>query len=66
MIWLAVVPTLAILDLVLGDRLAALPSIVRTVVLATVAVPIVIYGLVPELHRVRRRLVARLDRRRAS
>jgi len=32
---------------------------VRTFVLATVAVPIVIYGLMPRLHRVRARLLSR-------
>ena len=33
--------------------------VLRTFVLATVAVPIVIYGLMPQLHRVRARLVLR-------
>jgi hypothetical protein len=32
---------------------------VRTFVLATVAVPIVIYGLMPQLHRLRVRLLGR-------
>jgi hypothetical protein len=31
----------------------------RTFILATVAVPIVIYGLMPHLHRLRARLLAR-------
>ena len=31
----------------------------RTVVLATIAVPIVIYGLMPPLHRLRASLVGR-------
>jgi hypothetical protein len=35
---------------------------VRTFVLATVAVPIVIYGLMPQLHRLRVRLLARAAR----
>jgi hypothetical protein len=34
-----------------------MPSILRTFVLATVAVPIVMYGLMPRLHRVRARLL---------
>jgi hypothetical protein len=33
--------------------------VLRTFVLATIAVPIVIYGLMPQLHRVRRRLLTR-------
>lgn len=57
MIWVAVFPTLTVLNLVLGDTLADLPSVVRTFVLATVAVPIVIYLLMPRLHRVRARIL---------
>lgn len=60
MIWLAVFPTLTILNLVLGDWLHTLTPIVRTFVLATIAVPIVIYGLMPQLHRIRGLLLTRL------
>jgi antibiotic biosynthesis monooxygenase (ABM) superfamily enzyme len=59
MIWVAVFPTLTVLNLALGDALAALPSVLRTFVLATVAVPIVIYGLMPRLHRLRVRILTR-------
>jgi antibiotic biosynthesis monooxygenase (ABM) superfamily enzyme len=59
MIWLAVFPTLTVLNLVLGDWLHTLTPVVRTFVLATLAVPIVIYGLMPQLHRVRVRLLTR-------
>ena len=59
MIWVAVFPTLTVLNLVLGDWLADLPGVLRTLVLATVAVPIVIYGVMPRLHRVRARLLTR-------
>lgn len=59
MIWLAVVPTLIGLNLALQDVLADLPVVARTFVLATIAVPIVIYGLMPRLHRARARLIAR-------
>ncbi len=59
MIWVAVFPTLTGLNLILGDTLAGLPSVLRTFVLATVAVPIVIYGVMPRLHRVRARLITR-------
>ena len=58
MIWLAVFPTLTILNLLLGDWLRTLSTVPRTFVLATVAVPIVIYGLMPHLHRARARLVS--------
>jgi hypothetical protein len=39
--------------------LAHLGPVPRTFVLATVAVPIVIYGLMPQLHRIRARLLTR-------
>lgn len=42
MIWLAVFPTLTVLNLALGDWLRTLTPVVRTFVLATIAVPIVI------------------------
>ena len=58
MIWLAVFPTLTVLNVTLGDRLDSMPSVGRTFVLATVAVPIVIYGVMPHLHRGRARLLA--------
>jgi len=60
MIWLAVFPTLTVLNLALGDWLAPLTPIVRTFVLATIAVPIVIYGFMPHLHRLRGRLLTRI------
>ena len=57
MIWVAVFPTLLVLNLLLGDWLGELPTIARTFVLATIAVPIVIYGLMPRLHKARARLL---------
>ena len=57
MIWVAVFPTLTVLNLTLGDWLETLAPVVRTFVLATVAVPIVIYGVMPQLHRLRSRLL---------
>jgi antibiotic biosynthesis monooxygenase (ABM) superfamily enzyme len=61
-IWLAVFPTLTILNLALGDWLRPMSPVLRTFVLATIAVPVVIYGLMPQLHRVRLRLLARTAR----
>jgi antibiotic biosynthesis monooxygenase (ABM) superfamily enzyme len=57
MIWLAVFPTLVLLNLTLGRVLGDLSVVPRTFFLATVAVPIVIYGLMPHLHRLRARLL---------
>ena len=59
MIWLAVFPTLLALNLILGDWLRTMTPVLRTFVLATIAVPIVIYGLMPQLHRARKRLLIR-------
>jgi antibiotic biosynthesis monooxygenase (ABM) superfamily enzyme len=58
MIWLSVFPTLTVINLALGDWLKTLSPVVRTFVLATIAVPIVIYGLMPHMHRIRARLMA--------
>jgi antibiotic biosynthesis monooxygenase (ABM) superfamily enzyme len=60
MIWLAVFPTLTALNLLLGDWLGTLNAVTRTFVLATIAVPIVIYDLMPQLHRLRGQLLTRL------
>ncbi|MDP9823681.1 hypothetical protein [Nocardioides massiliensis] len=57
MIWVAVFPTLTVINLALGGWLATLPTVLRTFILATVAVPIVIYGLMPLLHTLRARLL---------
>lgn len=62
MIWLAVFPTLTAINLVLGGWLATLEPVLRTLLLTTLAVPIVIYGIMPRLHRVRSRLMARRAR----
>ena len=59
MIWIAVFPTLTVLNLTIGPLLAAQHPVLRTFVLATIAVPIVIYGLMPYLHRLRTLLLTR-------
>lgn len=59
MIWLCVFPTLTVINLALADWLRPMSPVLRTFVLATVAVPIVIYGLMPQLHRARARILTR-------
>ncbi|MEV1118498.1 hypothetical protein AB0I91_25815 [Actinosynnema sp. NPDC049800] len=59
MIWVAVFPTLTVLQLLFGDLLDGAPTVLRTLVLATIAVPVVIYGLMPPLQRLRVRLLSR-------
>ena len=63
MIWLCVFPTLTAINLAFGDWLRPMTPVLRTFVLATIAVPIVIYGLMAHLHRLRVRV---LTSRRAS
>ncbi|WP_200947783.1 hypothetical protein [Phycicoccus sp. Root101] len=62
MIWVAVFPTLTVLNLLLGNWVHTLAPVVRTGVLVTIAVPIVSYGLMPQLHRIRRLLLTRPHR----
>jgi antibiotic biosynthesis monooxygenase (ABM) superfamily enzyme len=57
MIWLCVFPTLTAINLAFGGWLRTMSPVLRTFVLATIAVPIVIYGLMPHLHRLRARLL---------
>ena len=66
MIWLCVFPTLTVLNVAFGGWLASMSPVVRTFVLATTAVPIVIYGLMPHLHRARGRLLSGSRRREAA
>ena len=60
MIWLAVLPTLTVLNLALGGWLHTVGPVVRTFVLVTIAVPIVSYAAMPQLHRLRAFLLTRL------
>ena len=57
MIWLCVFPTLTVINLTLADWLHPMSPVPRTFVLATIAVPIVIYGLMPQLHKARTRIL---------
>lgn len=57
MIWLCVFPTLLALNLILGELLKPVWTVPRTFILATSAVPIVIYGLMPYVHKARARIL---------
>lgn len=59
MIWLCVFPTLTVINVGLSDWLRPLSPVLRTFVLATIAVPIVIYGLMPPLRKARVRVLTR-------
>ena len=58
MIWLAVFPTLSVLNLVLSGVMGGLPIVLKTFVMATIAVPIVMYFVMPRLQRARAWLLA--------
>ncbi|GAA4566805.1 hypothetical protein [Planotetraspora kaengkrachanensis] len=58
MVWIAVLPTLTVLQLVLGGFLEGVPPYLRPPIIATLVVPIVVYGLLPPLQRLRARLAA--------
>jgi antibiotic biosynthesis monooxygenase (ABM) superfamily enzyme len=57
MIWLCVFRRLTVINLTFGNWLRTMAPVMRTFVLATIAVPIVIYGVMPHLHRLRVRLL---------
>jgi antibiotic biosynthesis monooxygenase (ABM) superfamily enzyme len=59
MIWVAVFPTLTVINVTIGPWLMDTNPVLRTFVLATIAVPIVIYGLMPRLHRIRAHILTR-------
>ena len=53
LIWIAVFPTLSVVSTVLGPWIGDLNPVVRTFVLATIAVPTIVYGEMPWLQRAR-------------
>jgi antibiotic biosynthesis monooxygenase (ABM) superfamily enzyme len=55
-VWLAVLPTLTLLQLLLGDLLADVPPSLRPPIMATIAVPIVVYAVMPRLARLTARV----------
>jgi antibiotic biosynthesis monooxygenase (ABM) superfamily enzyme len=55
MIWICVFPTLTAINLTFANWLGSMSPVARTFVLATIAVLIVIYGLMPQLQSARAR-----------
>ncbi|MET9292959.1 hypothetical protein [Streptomyces sp. NPDC003077] len=62
MIWLAVFPTLTVLQLLLHRWIGGLPSVVQTLILTVLVVLTVVYVLMPRYQRVRLRLIGRRAR----
>ncbi|SEL07758.1 hypothetical protein SAMN04488505_1011439 [Chitinophaga rupis] len=50
-IWLAIYPLITVLYHFLGELLQPLPTALRTLVLTLIAVPVMVYFLVPLLSR---------------
>ncbi|WP_089781630.1 hypothetical protein [Chitinophaga sp. YR573] len=50
-IWLAIYPLITVLCHFLGEYLQPLPTALRTLVLTLIAVPVMVYFLVPLLSR---------------
>jgi antibiotic biosynthesis monooxygenase (ABM) superfamily enzyme len=50
-IWLAIYPLITVLYHFLGEYLQPLPTVLRTLVLTVIAVPVMVYLLVPLLSR---------------
>ena len=59
MVWTAIVPTVTVLQFALGDLLQMAPVYLRAPIMATCAVPIVVYVGMPRLQRLRARLINR-------
>ncbi|MEW9534294.1 hypothetical protein [Microbispora sp. NPDC049125] len=57
MVWAAVLPTLTVLQFVLGDLLREVPRYLQPAIMATLTVPIVVYVVMPRLGRLRARLL---------
>ncbi|WP_100812305.1 hypothetical protein [Microbacterium sp. BR1] len=56
MIWLCVTPTLIVINLLFAPVLEQIPMVLRTVLVATITVALVVYLLMPILHRIYRRI----------
>ena len=51
-IWIAIYPTLTLLIALFGEHLLLLPLPLRTLVMTAVLVPLLVFVLVPALHKV--------------
>lgn len=51
-IWLAIYPLITVLSHFLGGYLQPLPAMLRSLILTVIAVPVMVYFLVPLLSRI--------------
>lgn len=59
MIWLCVFPTLSVLGIALGPWITGMNPVLRTFVLATLAVPTIVFVEMPRVQRARVWILAR-------
>ncbi|ROQ68001.1 hypothetical protein EDD93_2454 [Streptomyces sp. 840.1] len=58
--WLAVFTALTVVQLAIGPYVTGLPMLLRTLVITGIVVPAVVYGLLPNLLRIRTATLRRL------
>lgn len=51
LVWIAIYPSISLLSYLAGPWLATLPLLLRTLVLTAVLVPLLVFALLPALHR---------------
>ncbi|MEZ4757622.1 MAG: hypothetical protein R2817_12410 [Flavobacteriales bacterium] len=51
LVWIAIYPSISLLSYLAGPWLATLPLLLRTLVLTAVLVPLLVFVLLPALHR---------------
>lgn len=52
LVWLAIYPLVTVLFFILGEYLGRFPIPVRTLILTLIAVPVMVYGILPFYHKV--------------
>lgn len=51
LVWIAIYPSISLLSYFAGPWLMTLPLLLRTLVLTAVLVPLLVFVLLPQLHR---------------
>ena len=51
LVWIAIYPSITILFLLFGEQLEQLPAPLRTLVLSLILVPLLVFVLLPLLHK---------------
>ena len=52
MVWIAIYPSITLVQLVIGNQLLSLPLPLRTLILTGILVPLMVYVLLPFLRKV--------------